>query len=202
MIVNDLKKYKNNDYLVIIDNNEYILDEEIILEYRLVKNKEIENSFLSEILEKNNISKLYKRALDYCLKYNKNKAQIYDYLIDKGANNVEAAYIIEKLISIKAINDNSLVNNLVSYLIKKGNGKLLIEKKLYEKQFSKDLIDDTLNNIDYDEYLNQLNNLYLKIKDKYIDDNSYIRINKIKKYLLSRGYTYSDINMIEELRVL
>lgn len=194
MIVNDLKIYKNKDYLVIIDNNEYILDEEIIIEYRLVKNKEIENTLLSEILEKNNVSKLYKKALAYSLKYNKNKAQIYDYLINKGANNKEAAYIIEKLICIKAINDNSLINNLITSLIKKGNGKLLIEKKLYEKQFSKELIDDALNNINYDEYFNQLNNLYEKIKSKYDDENSYVRINKIKKYLLSRGYTYSDLD--------
>ncbi len=194
MIVDELKKYKNKDYLVIIDNNEYILDEEIIIEYRLVKNKEIENSLLFEILEKNNVSKLYKKALEYSLKYNKNKAQVYDYLINKGAKNSEAAYIIEKLISIKAINDTSLINNLITSLIKKGNGKLLIEKKLYEKQFPKELIDEAINNIDYDEYINQLNNLYEKIKNKYNDENSYIRINKIKKYLLSRGYSYSDLD--------
>lgn len=194
MIVTDLKKYKNNDYIVIIDNDEYILDEEIIIEYRLVKNKEIDSNLLLEIKEKNNISKLYKRTLDYSLKYNKNKAQIYDYLISKGANNKEAAYIIEKLTNIKAINDNSLINNLITSLIKKGNGKLLIEKKLYEKQFSKELIDEALNNLDYEEYINQLSNLYEKIKNKYDDEKSYIRINKIKKYLLSRGYTYSDLD--------
>lgn len=194
MIVTDLKKYKNNDYIVIIDNNEYILDEEIIIEYRLVKNKEIDSNLLLEIKEKNNISKLYKRALDYSLKYNKNKAQIYDYLISKGANNKEAVYIIEKLTNIKAINDNSLINNLITSLIKKGNGKLLIEKKLYEKQFSKELIDEAINNLDYEEYINQLSNLYEKIKNKYDDEKSYIRINKIKKYLLSRGYTYTDLD--------
>ena len=57
----ELKKYKNKDYLVIIDNNEYILDEEIIIEYRLVKNKEIENSLLFEILSDLDIYEYHKR---------------------------------------------------------------------------------------------------------------------------------------------
>ena len=41
MIIEELRRLKKNNYSITVNGESYILDEEIILEYRLVKGREI-----------------------------------------------------------------------------------------------------------------------------------------------------------------
>lgn len=196
MIVKGLKLIKKNKYEVIIDDDTYLFDEEIIVKFRLVLNKEIDQATLKRAIKSNNNINYYNKALDYALKYGKNKAQIYDYLTNKGLDNSSISDIISELDKIKVLDDDKLIANIIDSLIKKGNGKLLIEKKLYERQFPKDLIIIKINEIDNELYIENMIMLYEKIKNKYSGSKYEVKM-KIIKYLLSRGYSYSDIENIE-----
>lgn len=198
MIVTNLKKLKNNNYLVTIDDEDYKLDEEIILNYRLVKGKELDEKTLKDAIIKNNIALYYNKALNYVAKYQKGSNEIYDYLKKYELDDKDIYFIINKLKSIKLIDDNKLINNLVSSLVRNANGINMIREKLYQKKFNSSLIDEALKAIDYDEYYEALNKLVIKSKEKYKkEENDYKRLIKIKNYLLQRGYTYSDIENID-----
>ena len=198
MIVTNLKKLKNNNYLVTIDDEDYKLDEEIILNYRLVKGKELDEKTLKDAIIKNNIALYYNKALNYVAKYQKGSNEIYDYLKKYELDDKDIYFIINKLKSIKLIDDNKLINNLVSSLVRNANGINMIKEKLYQKKFNSSLIDEALKAIDYDEYYEALNKLVIKSKEKYKkEENDYKRLIKIKNYLLQRGYTYSDIENID-----
>ena len=198
MIVTNLKKLKNNNYLVTIDDEDYKFDEEIILNYRLVKGKELDEKTLKDAIIKNNIALYYNKALNYVAKYQKGSNEIYDYLKKYELEDKDIYFIINKLKSIKLIDDNKLVNNLVSSLVRNANGINMIREKLYQKKFNSSLIDDALKSIDYDEYYEALNKLVVKAKEKYKkEENDYKRLIKIKNYLLQRGYTYSDIESVD-----
>lgn len=197
MIVKSLKKDKKN-YLVTIDDEDYLMDEEIIVKYRLVKGKELEDSLLDEILYENNLAIYYKKALNYSLKYNKNSAAIYDYLAKYELSNREIATIIDNLKKINVINDEKLILNAVDSLVRKGKGKLLIINKLYNLKYNEKLIDFAITKINYDDYFNALKKLYDKALDKYKDESdSYVKNMKIKRYLYQRGYSLDDINSIK-----
>ncbi len=198
MIVTNLKKLKNNNYLVTIDDEDYKFDEEIILNYRLVKGKELDEKTLKDAIIKNNIALYYNKALNYVVKYQKGSNEIYDYLKKYELDDKDIYFIINKLKSIKLIDDNKLINNLVSSLVRNANGINMIREKLYQKKFNSSLIDEALKAIDYDEYYEALNKLVIKSKEKYKkEENDYKRLIKIKNYLLQRGYTYSDIENID-----
>ena len=197
MIVKNLKKNKNK-YVVTIDNTDYTFSENIIVKYRLVKGKEIDNQTLKSAISENDYDSLYLKAERYAINYRKSEKEIVRYLKNKECDNQTIQKIVLKLRSLKLIDDSSLVIDLANSLVKKYNGKKMIEAKLKEKGINDELIDMALDNIDYDLYINYLEKLYLKVKDKYNKfDDDYIRINKIKAYLISRGYSYNDIALIK-----
>lgn len=193
MIVNDLKAYKNY-YLVIIDNKEYKFSEDTIVNFRLVKGKELSKDTLKKALQSEDLNYFYNKALQYQIRYMKGRAEIFNYLISKGVSINNANIILNKLEDTKILDDKMVASSLTRSYIKDKNGILLIKEKLKAKGFKNEIIEEVLNEIDYDSYFDSLNNLYNKIKNKYDKFDDYIRVNKIKAYLLSRGYTFSDIS--------
>jgi len=193
LIVNDLKAYKNY-YLVIIDNKEYKFSEDTIVNFRLVKGKELSKDTLKKALQSEDLNYFYNKALQYQIRYMKGRAEIFNYLISKGVSINNANIILNKLEDTKILDDKMVASSLTRSYIKDKNGILLIKEKLKAKGFKNEIIEEVLNEIDYDSYFDSLNNLYNKIKNKYDKFDDYIRVNKIKAYLLSRGYTFSDIS--------
>ena len=194
MIVKSLKRIgKTNKYNVIIDDITYKFNENIIVNYRLVNGKEVTEDILFKAIKENDYDTLYLKAERYVITYNKSEKEIRRYLKNKDANPNDIENIILKLRKNKLIDDSSLIIDLINSLIKKYNGIKMIESKLYQKGFDEALIKKSLFEIDYDLYCNCLNNLYNKIRNKFDKYDDYTRINKIKSYLLQRGYTYSDV---------
>ena len=197
MIVKSLKKIpRKSEYLVTIDSTDYKFKENIVVKYRLVKNKEIDNETLKMAISENDFESIYLKTERYVINYSKSEKEVIRYLKKKEIDNLTINKIIAKLRQLNLIDDTNLVEALIYSYIKKYNGIKLIEEKLKQKGIDYDLIDSSLNNIDYDSYYLYLNKLYEKIKNRYDKYDSYIRKNKIKKYLLSRGYTYSDIEKL------
>ena len=197
MIVKSIKKVpRKSEYLVTIDNEDYKFKENIVVKYRLVKNKEIDKETLKMALSENDFESIYLKTERYVINYSKSEKEVIRYLKKKEIDNLTINKIIAKLRQLNLIDDTNLVEALIYSYIKKYNGIKLIEEKLKQKGIDYDLIDSSLNNIDYYSYYLYLNKLYEKIKNRYDKYDSYIRKNKIKKYLLSRGYTYSDIEKL------
>ena len=195
MIVKNLKKNKKK-YVVTIDNDDYTFNENIIVKYRLVKGKEIDNQTLKLAISENDYDSLYLKTEKYVITYRKSEREVVRYLKDKNCENQIIQKIISKLRDLNLIDDTNLVIDLCNSLVKKSNGKKMIEAKLIQKGFKEELIDMAIDNIDYDLYIKYLEKLYLKVKNKYNKYDDYIRINKIKSYLISRGYSYNDISLL------
>lgn len=195
--VNSLEKKDNSSlYIVIINEKKYLLDEEVVLKYRLFKNSIVEDDIINEIIEYNDYINYYNKALDYSIKYNKPSKMIYNYLIDKGCSDEYSKKIIDELINKKILNDKLLCKNQIYYLINSFNGKLLIEKKLFEKGFDKIMYQELLNDLDYELYYSSLIKCVNKNKDKYKKYDKYKAKEKLKSYLIGRGYTFSDLDTI------
>jgi len=199
VIIKDItkSKKKKNTYLVAIDDKIYEFNEEIILEYRLYKGKEIEEDILTKAISSNDIQKYYNMAESYSIKYMKNSKEVYRYLIDKGLDSYKSNEIVDKLIEKRIIDDKKIIEAICYSLVIRSNGKKMINEKLKARFFDYRLIDEALDNIDYDLYFEYLNKLYEKIKSKYDKFDDYQRRMKIKQYLYQRGYDSNDISLLD-----
>lgn len=196
MIIDKLIKNKDASYTIIVGGESFVLHEEIILRYRLVQGKEITRELLLKAKLENQTADHYAKALIYTLRYGKSQAGVYDYLKAKGLAEKEIENIIERLKQVKAIRDETLILSVTDSLVRKGNGRLLIERKLYEQKFPAELISEALQKMDLEEYFGALHKMYEKAKGRYKDEPLRKKI-KIQRYLLSRGYTFDDIGNLD-----
>ena len=134
MIVKNLKKNKNK-YIVTIDNTDYTFSENIIVKYRLVKGKEIDNQTLKSAISENHYDSLYLKAERYAINYRKSEKEIVRYLKNKECDNQTIQKIVSKLRSLKLIDDSSLVIDLANSLVKKYNGKKMIEAMKEQQKY-------------------------------------------------------------------
>ena len=196
MIIKSIKEKNKNNSILVIDDKEYILSTDIVVEYFLFKGKEINIDTLNEIISFNDEYLMFNKMKNYLLRYQANEKKIRMKLIDNNISFDSTNNIIERLKKIGLLNDDKFIDSFISSLIRKGNGENLIRQKLFDKGFENNLISLKLKDIRCDEYYEALNKMYNKALKNYKEDEGYQKVQKVKKYLLSRGYTYQDINDI------
>lgn len=195
MIVKEIIKNKQ-DYNVLIDDKEILVDENTIVKYNLYINKEIDENLLKEIYNSYYYEKIYNIAVNYCLKYNKSKKGLYFYLINKDVESNIAYRICDELEEKKIINDLLLAKNHTISLINKSYGYFMIVKKLKDIFISNEVIEEVTNDYDYEDYIYNMNKYIKKNELKYNKLNVNIRKYKIYDDLKKRGYTSDDISHV------
>lgn len=194
MFVDSIKKTKKGKYKIKIQEREYELFEDTIFHFRMVEGHETTEEEIKEALEYDSFSKYYAKAVDYSLKYAKGEKEVRVYLKKKELSKMAIQKIIERMKDARVLNDDLLLDSLIQSYIRQSNGRELIKAKLLNKGFSKEDIENHLNHMDMDLYFEALEKLYKKSYHKYDKYDPHMRILKLKKYLLSRGYTYSEID--------
>ena len=159
MIIDSIKEKNKNNTIVIIDNKEYILSTDIVVDYFLFKGKEIDEDTLNKIISLNDEYLMFNKMKNYLLRYQANEKKIRMKLIDNNISFESIENIIDKLKNIGLLNDDKYIDNYVYSLIKKGNGENLIRQKLFEKGFDNKLISEKLKNVRCDDYYEALNKI-------------------------------------------
>lgn len=136
----------------------------------------------------------------YCAYRDRCHSEVKDKLFQYHLEEDQELYIFQRLIEDNYLNEERFVTSFVSgkFNIKKW-GKQKIRQALKQKKISAKLIEKVLSQIDQQEYLLVLKELYLKKLNSY-KEGGYISKQKTIKYLLQKGYEYSEIKVvIEEL---
>jgi regulatory protein len=193
MIIKEIIKNKN-DYNLILDDEEILVDENTIVKYNLYINKEIDDNLLKEIYNSYYYEKKYNMAINYYVKYNKSKKGLYYYLINKDVESNIAQRICDELEEKNIINDLLLAKNYTLSLISKSYGYYMIIKKLKDLFVSDEVIEEVINNYDYDDYIFYMNKFVKKNESKYTKYSDNVRKYKMFDDLKKRGYTTSDIS--------
>ena len=143
------------------------------------------------------------KAYNYAIKYLKNiktKKDVYDYLIKKGFTDDEVNEVCAYIEEIGLVDDNLYVKFFVedSFRIKnKGAKKIIYELK--KKGVDDEKIDSALEEAKEMEY-DALKDAYeRKLEATKNEKDAYKRKNKIIRFLLSRGFDYSDIKDVLDI---
>lgn len=143
------------------------------------------------------------KAYNYAIKYLKNiktKKDVYDYLIRKGFTDEETSEVCDYIEEVGLVDDDLYVKFFVedSFRIKnKGARKIVHELK--QRGIDDDKINEAIEEASDMQY-DALKEAYeRKLEATKSETDEYKRKNKIIRFLISRGFDYSDIKDIVDI---
>lgn len=143
------------------------------------------------------------KAYNYAIKYLKNiktKKDVYDYLIRKGFTDEETSEVCDYIEKVGLVDDDLYVKFFVedSFRIKnKGAKKIVYELK--QRGIDDDKINEAIEEASDMQY-DALKEAYeRKLEATKSETDQYKRKNKIIRFLISRGFDYSDIKDIVDI---
>lgn len=195
--VNDLQKGKKNRHIVTLNEKEYDVNENLILNYHLIKGYVIEDDkVLDDIISDISYYDFYDIALTYLERNIKSSGEIKNYLKKKGASDEISSKIVSALISHKLLDDKKYFELYVSHYIRIGYGQIYIINKAKQSGIPQNIIEE----FDFINYKDDIKASCLKQSQKKIklikESDAYQKIMKLKRYLISRGYDYNMINEV------
>lgn len=143
------------------------------------------------------------KAYNYAIKYLKNiktKKDVYDYLTRKGFSDEETSEVCDYIEEVGLVDDDLYVKFFVedSFRIKnKGARKIVYELK--QRGIDDDKIEEAIEEASDMEYEALKEAYERKLEATKSETDPYKRKNKIIRFLISRGFDYSDIKDIVDL---
>ena len=143
------------------------------------------------------------KAYNYAIKYLKNiktKKDVYDCLIRKGFSDEETSEVCDYIEEVGLVDDDLYVKFFVedSFRIKnKGARKIVYELK--QRGIDDDKIEEAIEEASDMEYEALKEAYERKLEATKSETDPYKRKNKIIRFLISRGFDYSDIKDIVDL---
>ena len=193
MYVTKYEKKANGLYKVYIDDDSYLISEEVILKYKLLYKKEISEEELNDILNETNYYVIYNKCIKYISYRIRSKYEIKNYLNKFNLDYSTIDNIIEKLEENNLINDELFVKAFINDKINfTTSGPYKIKLELIKHSIDKNLIDMYLDSIDKELIYNKISKIVEKnLKNKKYPKN--VLKNKIYKTLINNGYYNEDI---------
>ncbi len=187
------EKKGNDNYLVYLDNNQKIkLNEEIILKYKLLYKKEIDEFLLKDIETDNNNYDIYNKCVKYIGVRLRSVNEIREYMNKKNVSPELIDEVITKLLKNKLLDEEKFTKAFISDKLNFTTmGPYRIELELKKHNIDTGIINKYLNEIDEDKINAKINKQITKlIKSNHGKSNLK---NKIYNNLLSLGYRSEDI---------
>ena len=187
-------KDRQNKYKVVIDDEEYILYDDVIVKYNLLLKSEIDNSSFEEIKTYNDELKSYYDSIKYISRRLRSEKEIYEYLEKKEIHPQIIAKTIKKLKENKFLNDALYLNAyLKDQIYLTNNGPKKIEANLKKLGLDNELIEEKLATISADVWLEKIEKyIDKKIKTNHNSSSNMLKI-KITNDLINLGYLKEDI---------
>lgn len=194
MKIQEYRYLGNSKYKVIINNEEYILYEDIILKYNLLI-KNVNEKDLTKYLKENKRFEAYYVALKYIKAKLRTKKEIEEYLSKKDYNDFDIDYAVARLEQEKYLDERVYAK---SYILDAINLKNIGPNKIVVE-----LTNLGIDKVTVLDELSMFTNFIEKEKIyKYIEKSiksnhnksSYILKNKIKQNLINLGYDLNIIN--------
>ncbi len=189
---------KGKKYLIYFDNydDEVILNEDKLVEYRIIVNNEYTKSEFNKIIKGEKEVKYYEKVVNYINFKQRTKKEVYQYLKDLDASESQIKSLIKKLISIAYIDDERYIVSFLSEYIKKKKGKKYIIQTLENKGIDKNLIDKYIDSYTYDIEYNNAMEVSYKLAKTITKNPTRKQKLQINNKLLTDGYSYEIINKV------
>lgn len=185
------KKNKDRVNIYLDDEFAFGVDLNIMIKYALAKNMELDDDFINEIIVAEDEKKVFNYAVSILSRAPKSKREIKTKMTEKGYESEIIDKVIEKLISYKYIDDEMYSEAFIRDKINFSKyGKRKIQEGLYSKGINKEIIQDKLKEISYEDELKRAEELAAKKLRTLTKEEPMKKKMKIYNYLLNKGFEY------------
>lgn len=193
--ISNIKKNNNKYTIILSDNSSLSFYSDPLIKYNLLKPRDISDKELEEIINYNDYIEAYNKALIYISYKQRTKKEIKDKLCNYS--NDVSDKVIEKLDELGLLDEKRYIEAFVNDQINFGNkGPFYIKKELEKLNINSYYIDECLNNIKEDIWIEKVK----KIVDKKINTNRKLPkerlLLKIKNDLILLGYSKNIIDKV------
>lgn len=193
--ISKIKKSNNKYTIILSDNSSLSFYSDTLIKYNLLKPREISDKELEEIINYNDYIEAYNKALTYISYKQRTKKEIKDKLCNYSIDVIDK--VIKKLDELCLLDEKKYIEAFINDQINLGNkGPFYIKKELKKLNINIDYIDEILNNINEDVWIEKVK----KIVDKKINTNKKLSkeslLLKIKNDLILLGYSKNIIDKV------
>ncbi|SHH24778.1 recombination regulator RecX [Clostridium grantii] len=190
------KRNKKRVNVYINSEFSFAVDEELVYQYKLEKDKVIDLESLQQIIEEDNYIKAKATALKTLERSHKTEKEIKDKLEKNEYPDNSIERVLEFLKSYEFINDEKFTKMFVEDKIKK-YGKNKIKFDLIKKGINEKFIEENLNNMNDDNEKDTAKKIAEKklktLEGKYGERVVY---SKVSNYLSSKGFSFDIIKEV------
>ena len=172
-----------------------------LLEERIKKNDEIDQQRLKALKKLSDEGKLKQRTLEWVLGRPHSTKEFKDYLYKKQADKELIAAWIEEFTDKKYLDDEKYALWFAENRRRKNKSNRAITSELYSKGVSPSIIQRTINDlgVESDNENSEFEALKVLV-DKIGGRPRYQDEQKLKSYLISKGFKYQDIKEVLDQR--
>ena len=187
---------KNKDRLNIYLDEDYAfsVDMNVMIKYSLAKNMELEEDFISEILETEERTKAYNYAVSLLARAPKSEKQLRLKMQDKGYDLQFIDNAVNKLKEQRYLDDEKFSEMLINSKINiSKDGKLKIKEALYNKGIDRQIINEKLDSVSDEEELNRAIMLGNKKLESIKETDTRKKIVKLSNFLINKGFEFGTV---------
>lgn len=192
-----IEKYKylgNGKYKIFIENDSYIIYEDIILKYAILNKSEITRSELNIFLSDNKFYEAYYKTVNYIKLRLRSEREIRNYLGRSDFTGKVINEVIEKLKSDGYINEDVYTEAFINDQINlKNSGPLKIESELIKHGIGKKIIDKYMVTYSKEIQIEKIEKFILKEIKLNKNKSKEMLKNKILICLVGKGFYREDI---------
>lgn len=191
---------KSDNYKVIYlksENQEEInLPSDVIVEYRILKDKEFEMDVFEKILDFANMNKWFNKALNFLSFKDRTIKEIKEYLKKNEVIDSHIEDITNKLISMRLLNDEEYACKYLEEVIRKKKGLKYFKYQLTNKGISPTIIDKIATTYPVELIIDELIPAIQKQQEKLYTYPVAIQKQKINDKLLRDGFSSTIISQV------
>ncbi len=186
------QKHNANRISIFVDGQySFSVSDELAALYRLAAGMQLENAFLSRLMEEDESKRALSASFMHLSHSEKSEKQMRDFLAKKEFSQTAIQQAITRLQELGYLNDAALAENFISG--SKTLGRRAIEYKLREKGIDYEIIQNSLKALDEEDQFTCAKALAEKQAERYRKAEGKLRRQKIRDFLARRGFEWDTI---------
>lgn len=194
-------KPKKRQVLVSFDDGknlrDFLVSEELFLDFRLVKGKELTENDYQKFLTAHAKDSIYQKILHFALFKPRCTHEMIEFFERTGIPETDFKYYLHKLYTTKIVDDEAYVRSYINDAVElKLYGPRKIVYDLDNKRLKKELYQDVLSEIPKTRILENIRNLFDKKLAGTKPQSVAKAIITIKQFIINKGYDFEDVDLV------
>ena len=191
MIITEISRDKKHCFKVVADNGKTVfIDVDVCCEYSLKSGMEIDSEQLTAILKRSDFVRAKERALWYLDRSDHSEKALYDKIVRAGFAKESCAKVMAWLKEYGMIDDNRYSERHASKYSESNVSKREAYQKLLMKGIPRELVKETLQDVEFDEAAQIRAVIEKKYRNKLGDRAD---VQKVYAALIRKGFSFSAV---------